>query len=104
MSNRTPVIKSIQDIMRQDSGVDGDAQRISQSPGCCSLKVFDALEEELNSPAMTTKPHCRAPALAPLGGRMPSGMTGDALLDFVDKQLFPASAGPSADPQRNLRG
>ncbi|MEN9463367.1 MAG: hypothetical protein RLZZ355_1297, partial [Pseudomonadota bacterium] len=30
MSNLTPVIKSIQDIMRQDSGVDGDAQRISQ--------------------------------------------------------------------------
>ena len=24
------IVKSIQDIMRQDSGVDGDAQRISQ--------------------------------------------------------------------------
>ena len=24
------VIKSVQDIMRQDAGVDGDAQRISQ--------------------------------------------------------------------------
>lgn len=28
-TNLTPLIKSIQDIMRQDSGVDGDAQRIS---------------------------------------------------------------------------
>ena len=30
MSNLSTVIKSIQDVMRQDSGVDGDAQRISQ--------------------------------------------------------------------------
>jgi type I restriction enzyme M protein len=30
MSNLSSVIKSIQDIMRQDIGVDGDAQRISQ--------------------------------------------------------------------------
>ena len=47
MSNLTPVIKSIQDIMRQDSGVDGDAQRISQLTWLLFLKVFDALEEEL---------------------------------------------------------
>ena len=30
MSNLTSTIKSIQDIMRKDAGVDGDAQRISQ--------------------------------------------------------------------------
>ena len=47
MSNLSPVIKSIQDIMRQDSGVDGDAQRISQLTWLLFLKVFDALEEEL---------------------------------------------------------
>ena len=33
--------------MRQDSGVDGDAQRIRSSPGCC-FSMSDALEEELN--------------------------------------------------------
>ena len=33
--------------MRQDSGVDGDAQRISQLTWLLFLKVFDALEEEL---------------------------------------------------------
>ena len=27
MSNLTPTIKSIQDVMRQDSGVDGDGDR-----------------------------------------------------------------------------
>ena len=30
MSNVSGIIKSIQDIMRKDVGVDGDAQRISQ--------------------------------------------------------------------------
>jgi len=34
-------IKTIQDIMRQDSGVDGDAQRISQLVWMIFLKVFD---------------------------------------------------------------
>ena len=43
MSNLSSVIKSIQDVMRQDSGVDGDAQRISQLTWLLFLKVFDAL-------------------------------------------------------------
>jgi type I restriction enzyme M protein len=47
MSNLTPVIKSIQDVMRQDAGVNGDAQRIEQLTWLLFLKVFDALEEEL---------------------------------------------------------
>jgi type I restriction-modification system DNA methylase subunit len=41
------LIKTIQDIMRKDVGVDGDAQRISQLTWLLFLKVFDALEEEL---------------------------------------------------------
>ena len=43
----TPVIKSIQDVMRQDAGINGDAQRIEQMVWLLFLKVFDALEEEL---------------------------------------------------------
>ena len=39
-------IKSIQDIMRQDAGVDGDAQRISQIVWMLFLKVYDAKEAE----------------------------------------------------------
>jgi len=30
MSSARTTVKSIQDIMRQDTGVDGDAQRLSQ--------------------------------------------------------------------------
>jgi restriction system protein len=40
-------IKSIQDIMRKDVGVDGDAQRISQLVWLLFLKIFDDREEEL---------------------------------------------------------
>jgi len=41
-------IKSIQDIMRKDAGVDGDAQRISQLVWMIFLKVFDDKEQEIN--------------------------------------------------------
>jgi type I restriction enzyme M protein len=39
-------IKTIQDIMRQDAGVDGDAQRISQLTWLLFLKIFDDRESE----------------------------------------------------------
>ena len=39
------VIKSIQDIMRKDAGVDGDAQRLVQLYWLLFLKVFDSQEE-----------------------------------------------------------
>ena len=40
------LIKSIQDIMRQDAGVDGDAQRISQLVWMLFLKIYDDKEQE----------------------------------------------------------
>ncbi len=47
MSNVSGVIKSIQDIMRKDVGVDGDAQRISQLVWLFFLKILDDREAEL---------------------------------------------------------
>ena len=47
MSNISGIIKSIQDIMRKDVGVDGDAQRISQLVWMFFLKIFDDREDEL---------------------------------------------------------
>ena len=44
--NLTSTIKSIQDIMRKDAGVDGDAQRISQLGWMLFLKIFDEKEED----------------------------------------------------------
>ena len=39
-------IKSIQDIMRKDVGVDGDAQRIGQLVWMLFLKILDEHEVE----------------------------------------------------------
>ena len=48
--NTGSLVKRIQDIMRNDAGVDGDAQRISQMTWMFFLKVYDAKEQlwELN--------------------------------------------------------
>jgi type I restriction enzyme M protein len=104
MSNLTPVIKSIQDVMRQDAGVDGDAQRISQLTWLLFLKVFDALEEELE----LTRDAYKSPIPEHLRWRNwaadPEGMTGDELLDFVNNTALPQAQGPPADPVRNPRG
>jgi type I site-specific restriction endonuclease len=47
MSVRT-LVKSIQDIMRKDSGVDGDAQRISQLCWLFFLKIIDDQDQDWN--------------------------------------------------------
>ena len=44
LTNNT--IKAIQDIMRMDVGVDGDAQRIGQLAWLLFLKIFDDTEKE----------------------------------------------------------
>lgn len=51
MSIQTAV-KSIQDIMRKDQGVDGDAQRLSQLVWMLFLKIIDDQETqfELENP------------------------------------------------------
>ncbi|TPG25064.1 type I restriction-modification system subunit M [Variovorax guangxiensis] len=103
MSNFSSLIKSIQDVMRQDTGVDGDAQRISQLTWLLFLKVFDALEEELE----LTRDTYGSPIPEALRWRNwavdAEGMTGETLLDFVNGQLFPALKGLRADAQRDPR-
>ncbi|MBX9632210.1 MAG: type I restriction-modification system subunit M [Burkholderiales bacterium] len=104
MSNLTPVIKSMQDVMRQDAGINGDAQRIEQMVWLLFLKVFDAQEEELE----LTRDDYKSPIPEHLRWRNwatnPEGITGDALLDFVNNQLFPKLKNLAADPVRNPRG
>ena len=46
MSTISAVVKSIQDIMRQDAGIDGDAQRIGQLAWMLFLKILDDREAE----------------------------------------------------------
>lgn len=82
-------IKSIQDIMRKDVGVDGDAQRIGQLVWMLFLKIFDDREQEWE---MFNEDY-RSPIPEPLRWRHwaadPEGMTGDELKEFVDTMLFP---------------
>ncbi len=89
MSVRTTV-KSIQDIMRQDAGVDGDAQRISQLCWMFFLKIMDDQDQEME---LLVKDY-RSPIPAQFQWRSwaadPEGITGDALLSFVNAELFPA--------------
>jgi len=89
MSNISGTIKSIQDIMRKDVGVDGDAQRISQLVWMFFLKIYDDREEEIE----LLEDDYESPLPEHLRWRNwasdSEGMTGDALNDFVNLQLFP---------------
>src|SRR5437016_1537425 len=87
------LVKSVQNIMRQDAGVDGDAQRISQLCWMFFLKIIDdqERERELFDDAY------RSPI--PVGRRWrdwaadPEGITGEGLLDFINNDLFPTLKG-----------
>lgn len=88
MSVRTTV-KSIQDIMRQDVGVDGDAQRISQLCWMFFLKIIDDQDQELE---LMQNNYC-SPIPENLQWRAwaanPEGITGDTLMSFINEELFP---------------
>jgi type I restriction enzyme M protein len=83
------LVKTIQNIMRKDAGVDGDAQRISQLCWMFFLKIVDDHDQELE---LLSDGYVSP---IPKGRRWrdwasdPEGITGDALLDFVNINLFP---------------
>jgi len=83
-------IKSIQDTMRKDVGVDGDAQRIGQLVWMLFLKIFDDREQEWE----LLDDGYRSPLPETYRWRHwaadPEGMTGEELMSFVDNELFPA--------------
>uniref|UniRef100_UPI003F495D54 type I restriction-modification system subunit M n=1 Tax=Cupriavidus taiwanensis TaxID=164546 RepID=UPI003F495D54 len=104
MTISSSFIKSVQDILRQDAGVDGDAQRISQLSWLLFLKIFDDQETELE----LLRDEFKSPLPERLRWRNwaadPEGITGEELLEFVNGDLFPAIKGLNADPKRNARG
>lgn len=85
-------VKRIQDVMRNDSGVNGDAQRIEQIVWILFLKIYDAKEEtwefhDDNYKSIIPEDlKWRDWAVDRKDGE---ALTGDALLDFVNNKLFP---------------
>lgn len=82
-------VKSIQDIMRKDVGVDGDAQRISQLCWMFFLKIIDDQDRELELIQERYRPPIPEKYQWRTWAQNPEGLTGDALLDFVNDELFP---------------
>lgn len=98
------VIKSIQDIMRKDAGVDGDAQRLGQMSWLLFLKVFDAQEEELELEMDDYKTPIDEKYLWRNWAADAEGITGDKLLEFVNDDLFFHLKNMTAPVDKNPRG
>ncbi|MED3314535.1 class I SAM-dependent DNA methyltransferase [Bacillus wiedmannii] len=90
----TNFVKSIQDIMRQDPGVDGDAQRISQLVWMLFLKIYDAKEEEewevFEDDYVSIIPEgLKWREWAKADEETGQAMTGNELVEFINEKLFP---------------
>ncbi len=93
--------------MRQDTGVDGDAQRISQLCWMFFLKIIDDQDQQLE----LLNAEYRSPIPEPLQWRTwaadPEGITGEALMAFVNNELFPTlkelSVSGAGDRRRVVR-
>ncbi len=85
-------VKRIRDIMRNDAGINGDAQRIEQMAWMLFLKVYDAKESDWefddDGYVSIIPDNCRWSNWA-VDDRSGNAMTGDVLLDFVNNTLFP---------------
>ena len=96
MSSLTNFVKRLRDIMRNDAGINGDAQRIEQIAWMLFLKVYDEKEKdwEFNEDGYVSiiPENCRWSAWAH-DDKSGKAMTGDTLLDFVNNTLFPALKG-----------
>ncbi len=102
------LIKTIQDIMRKDVGVDGDAQRISQVVWLLFLKIFDDQE---NNWALINESY-----ESPIPSRFrwrnwakdDEGLTGEELIQFINNDMFPAlkelSTKAGVSPQGRIIG
>lgn len=103
--NLSSTIKSIQDIMRKDDGVDGDAQRIGQLTWMLFLKIFDQCEESWENDAEDRKlkylspiPHaCRwrnwAKRIVGKDGKKKPRMSANEIIRHVNDVVFPGLQG-----------
>ena len=110
--NLSSTIKSIQDIMRKDDGVDGDAQRLGQLTWMLFLKVFDQREEEWED----DNPKYASPLpddmrwrnwaayVADEAGKKAPQTPASEIIGFVNNRLFPTlkELDANASPQHKV--
>lgn len=93
MSSLSNFVKRIRDIMRNDAGINGDAQRIEQIAWMLFLKVYDSKEQDWemdDDDYVSIIPDEFRWANWAHDDRSGKVATGDTLLDFVNNKLFPA--------------
>ena len=92
MSNLTGFVKRLRGIMRNDAGINGDAQRIEQIAWMLFLKVYDAKEQDWEwddeGYQSIIPEECRWQNWA-VDDKSGTALTGDKLLNFVNNTLFP---------------
>ena len=91
MSNLSGFVKRLRDKMRNDAGINGDAQRIEQIAWILFLKVYDEKEKDWEVDeedyVSIIPEECRWINWA--HDKSGKAITGDKLLDFVNNKLFP---------------
>lgn len=99
-------VKSIRNIMRNDAGINGDAQCIEQIAWMLFLKVYDEKENdwEFDDENYTSfiPENCRWRNWAKDNGDG-EALTADKLLDFVNNTLFPTLKGLTVTPETPMR-
>lgn len=106
MENVSGFVKRIRDIMRNDPGINGDAQRIEQIVWMLFLKVYDTKEQDWeidddnyisiipDEYKWSNWAHSDDPKNA---------LTGDKLLDFVNNKLFPTLKQLNVTPETPIK-
>lgn len=106
MSNLSGFVKRLRDIMRNDAGINGDAQRIEQIAWMLFLKVYDTKEQDWDLAEKDYKSiipeECRWSNWA-VDDKSGKAMTGDSLLEFVNNTLFPTLKKLAVTPETPIK-
>jgi len=106
MSNLGNFVKRIRDIMRNDAGINGDAQRIEQIAWMLFLKVYDSKEQDWNMDEdnyQSIIPKDCSWSNWAVDDRSGNAMTGDRLMDFVNITLFPTLKELNVTPETPIK-
>lgn len=106
MGNLSNFVKRLRDIMRNDAGINGDAQRIEQIAWMLFLKVYDSKEQDWDMSEddyhSIIPEACRWRNWA-VDNRSGHAMTGDKLLSFINNTLFPTLKALHVTPETPIK-